>query len=101
MCSVTSLTPSAVSTATAIDAAAAAAGVINTNLGRHKLAAKVFYALTALISKSEPQGAATNVYCAFGDVEGGAYYTGTYVLQCCLVELLKFVWRVTGMTALV
>jgi hypothetical protein len=65
-------------TAVAVINAAAAAGVINTNLARHKLFARIFYAVTALISKSEPQGAATNVYCAFGEVEGGAYYAGTY-----------------------
>eukprot|EP00953_Heterococcus_sp_UTEX-ZZ885_P000358 723-Heterococcus_DN1.PRE.3 len=63
-------------TADAVPAAivAVAVGVINTNLARHKLFARIFYAVTALISKSEPQGAATNVYCAFGEVEGGAYY---------------------------
>jgi hypothetical protein len=69
--------------------AAVAAGVINTNLARHKLFARIFYALAAVISKSEPQGAATNVYCAFGEVEGGAYYAGTN-FDCCLFKIVKF-----------
>jgi hypothetical protein len=74
-------------TAAIVDAGAV--GVSNTNLARHKLFARIFYAVTALISKSEPQGAATNVYCAFGEVEGGAYYAGVYALQLLHVQVTE------------
>lgn len=59
---------------TSVTAVSLHPGAINTNLGRHSWLSKAIYFIGTPFLKSEPQGAATNVYCAFGSVEPAGYY---------------------------
>jgi NAD(P)-dependent dehydrogenase (short-subunit alcohol dehydrogenase family) len=57
-------------------------GVINTNLGRHIMLYKVVSFATSFFLKSEPQGAATSIFCAFAKIGQPGFEPGGFHDSC-------------------